>query len=138
MQNREDSPPSLRLLVVDDEPIVGKRLRQIYAKMGYEVAVFTSPAAALEAMAEEPFEIVVTDLRMEGMDGWEVLRRTRSINPAARVIVISAFGQAETADQALRQGAYDFIAKPFRVDELKQVVFQATEDLLQGAAPETG
>ena len=133
MQFQEDIPPSLRLLVVDDEPIVGKRLQQVYSKMGYEVAAFTCPVTALEAMAEKPFQIVVTDLRMEGMDGWELLRRTRSLNPAARVIVISAFGQQETADQAMREGAYDFIAKPFRLDELKQAVFQATEDLLQGA-----
>lgn len=131
MIKQQESFPALRLLVVDDEPIVGKRLQQVYGKLGFEVEIFTSSADALAAMAKKPFEIVVTDLRMEGMDGWEVLRQAHLLNPATRVIVISAYAQEETANLATRQGAFDFIAKPFRLDELKQVVYSAVEDLLR-------
>ncbi|MDH3359758.1 MAG: response regulator, partial [Desulfobulbaceae bacterium] len=72
MIEQQEFPPALRLLVVDDESIVGKRLQQVYGKLGFEVEVFTRPADALAAMARQSFEIVVTDLRMDGIDGWEV------------------------------------------------------------------
>ena len=131
MIEQQEFIPALRLLVVDDEPIVGKRLQQVYGKLGFEVEVFTNAADALVAMARQPFEIVVTDLRMAGTDGWEVLRQARIMNPATRVIVITAYAQEETALKATRQGAFDLIAKPFRLDELKQVVYSAVEDMLR-------
>ena len=130
MLDQQEFPPSLRLMIVDDEAIVGKRLQQVYVKLGFEVEVFTSPASALAAMARQPFEIVVTDLRMDGMDGWEVLRQAKAMNPATRVIIISAYALAETADKAFQQGAFDFIAKPFRLEELREVVSSAVEELL--------
>lgn len=130
MIEKQEFPPVLRLLVVDDEPIVGKRLQQVYTKLGFDVEVFTRAEDALAAMALKPFEIVVTDLRMEGMDGWEVLRQTREMHPETRVIVITAYAQEETALRAVRQGAFDIIAKPFRLEELRQVVFAAVEDIL--------
>lgn len=126
---------SLRLLVVDDESIVGKRLQQVYGKLGFDVEIFTSSADALAAMAQKPFQIVVTDLRMDGMDGWEVLRQARIMNPETRVIVITAYAQAETANKAVQLGAFDFIAKPFRLDELKQVIYAAVEDILGHGQP---
>ncbi|MDH3393913.1 MAG: response regulator [Desulfobulbaceae bacterium] len=131
MLEQQESFPSIRLLVVDDEPIVGKRLQQVYVKLGFDVEIFTNSADALAAMVENPFQIVVTDLRMDGMDGWEVLRQARAINPETRVIVITAYAQDETANKAEQLGAFDFIAKPFRLDELKQVVYAAVEDLLR-------
>lgn len=130
MNEQQDVFPSLRLLVVDDEPIVGKRLQQVYTKLGFDVEIFTNSVDALAAMARKSFQIVVTDLRMDGMDGWEVLRQARSMNPRTRVIVITAYAQEETANKAVQLGAFDFIAKPFRLDELKQVVYSAVEDLL--------
>ncbi len=135
MLEQQEFPPSLRILVVDDEAIVGKRLQQVYGKLGFEVEIFTSAEAALEAMARQPFEIVVTDLRMDGMDGWEVLRQAKEMNPATRVIVISAYAQAETARTAFQLGAYDFIAKPFRLEELRQVVYAAVDELLGHGRP---
>ncbi|MDH3393371.1 MAG: response regulator [Desulfobulbaceae bacterium] len=135
MIEEQEFPPALRLLVVDDEAIVGKRLKQVYGKLGFEVECFTQPADALAAMARQPFEIVVTDLRMDGIDGWEVLRQARELNPATRVIVITAYVQEETTLKASQQGAFDIIAKPFRLEELRQVVYAAVEDLQkQGAA----
>ena len=116
-----------RLLVVDDESIVGKRLKQVFSKIGFEVETYTEAAPAMVAMAEKPFDIVVTDLKMEGMDGMEVLKRVRDMNPRTQVIIITGYASPATAELAQQQGVFEFLAKPFRLDELKQVIFRALE-----------
>ncbi|MCX5869326.1 MAG: response regulator [Deltaproteobacteria bacterium] len=116
-----------RLLVVDDESIVGKRLKQVFSKIGFEVETYTEAAPAMAAMAEKPFDIVVTDLKMDGMDGMEVLKRVRDMNPRTQVIIITGYASPETAELAQQQGVFEFLAKPFRLDELKQVIFRALE-----------
>ncbi len=116
-----------RLLVVDDESIVGKRLKQVFSKIGFEVETYTEAAPAMAAMAEKPFDIVVTDLKMDGMDGMEVLKRVRDINPRTQVIIITGYASPATAELAQQQGVFEFLAKPFRLDELKQVIFRALE-----------
>lgn len=118
-----------RLLVVDDEAIVGKRLHQVFGKMGFVVESHTSPVAAVEAMEAQPFDIVVTDLKMEKMDGMEVLSRVKVINPEVKVIIITGYAQPETEDEAFAKGVFAFIAKPFRLDELKQVINRAIDEL---------
>ena len=121
-----------RLLVVDDEAIVGKRLKQVFSKIGFEIETYTEAAAAMAAMAEKPFDIVVTDLKMDGMDGMEVLRRVRAMNPRTQVIIITGYASPETAELAQQQGVFEFLAKPFRLDELKQVIFRALEEQKSG------
>jgi DNA-binding NtrC family response regulator len=116
-----------RLLVVDDEAIVGKRLKQVFSKMGYEIETYTDAASGMAAMAEKPFDIVVTDLKMDGMDGMEVLKRVRSMNPRTQVIIITGYASPDTAELAQQQGVFEFLAKPFRLDELKQVISRALE-----------
>jgi len=116
-----------RLLVVDDESIVGKRLKQVFSKIGFEVETYTEPAPAMAAMAEKPFDIVVTDLKMDGMDGMEVLKRVREMNPRTQVIIITGYASQATAELAQQQGVFEFLTKPFRLDELKQVIFRALE-----------
>jgi len=116
-----------RLLVVDDEPIVGKRLKQVFTKIGFEIETYTDSASALIAIAERPFDIVVTDLKMDGMDGMEVLKRVRDMNPRTQVIIITGYASPATAELAQQQGVFEFLAKPFRLDELKQVIFRALE-----------
>lgn len=115
----------LRLLVIDDEPIVGKRLQQVFTKMGFDVEIYTNALSAMEAMERYPFDIVVTDLKMEDMDGMEVLERVKEINPDTKVIIITGYAQLDTASEAFRKGVFDFIAKPFRLDELKRVIVRA-------------
>ena len=117
-----------RLLVVDDEAIVGKRLKQVFSKIGFEIETFTDAPSAMAAMAEKAFDVVVTDLKMDGMDGMEVLRRVRSMNPRTQVIIITGYASPETAELAQQQGVFEFLAKPFRLDELKQVIFRAIEE----------
>ncbi|MEW6220557.1 MAG: response regulator, partial [Thermodesulfobacteriota bacterium] len=118
-----------RLLVVDDEPIVGKRLQQAFGKQGLEVAVFGNAAAALAELAVRPADVVVTDLKMDGLDGLELLRRIRALYPAIRVIIITGYASPETAEAAFREGVFEFLAKPFRLDELKQAVARALAEL---------
>ncbi len=121
------SETNTRLLVVDDEPIVGKRLKQVFDKIGFAIETYTDSAAALAAMAEKPFDIVVTDLKMEGIDGIEVLKRVRAMNPDTRVIIITGYASPDTAELAEQEGVFAFLAKPFRLDELKQVIYRAIE-----------
>jgi DNA-binding NtrC family response regulator len=117
-----------RLLVIDDEAIVGKRLAQIFTKMGYTVAAHVDPALALAEAERQPFDIVVTDLKMQGIDGLEVLRRVKKINPATRVIIITGYAEMDTADTAFSEGVFDFIPKPFRLDEIKDAILRAMAD----------
>lgn len=124
----ENVSGGVRILVVDDEVIVGNRLKQIFEKMGYEVEVRTNGASALEVLDQKSFDIVITDLKMEGVDGMAVLGRVRELNPATKVIIITGYAQLETAEQAFQEGVFDFIAKPFRLDELKQVILRAVEE----------
>ena len=119
------SETNIRLLVVDDEPIVGKRLKQVFDKIGFEIETYTDSAAALAAMTEKSFDIVVTDLKMEGIDGIEVLKRVRAMNPKTRVIIITGYASPDTAELAQQEGVFAFLAKPFRLDELKQVIYRA-------------
>ena len=119
-----------RLLVIDDESIVGKRLHQIFTKMGYEVEAFIDPTKAIAAAEKKPFfDIVVTDLKMPEMDGLEVLRRVKKINPATKVIIITGYAEMDTADTALQNGVFDFIPKPFRLDVIKETILKAVESI---------
>jgi len=125
----------IRLLIVDDEPIVGKRLRQIFEKVGYQVAVFTQGRPALEELRENMYDIVVTDLKMEDVDGMMILAAAREKNPGIKVIIITAFAEMETAREAFRKGVFDFISKPFQVDTLKQAIFKAEKEIRNAGKP---
>lgn len=129
MENSQTKPR--RLLVIDDEAIVGKRLLQVFGKMGFMVEIFESPIPALEAAAKRSFDIVVTDLKMEGLDGMEVLARVKQLNPSTRVIIITGYAQPETEDEAFRLGVFDFIPKPFRLEQLKESILRAVAELEQ-------
>jgi DNA-binding NtrC family response regulator len=123
--------PAARLLIVDDEPIIGKRLQQVFGKTGIEAVTFTNPLRAVEAMEAERFSIVITDYRMAEMDGLEVLHRVRQLNPKAKVIMITGYPSQELEAAAVQGGVFEFMAKPFRMDELKDVVSQAMQELLE-------
>ena len=120
---------SLRILVVDDESIVGKRLKPILEKSGYLVDVCESGTAALERLAASSFDIVVTDVRMDDVDGLQVLARVMATSPATKVIVITGYATVELAREALTKGAFDFLAKPFKPDDLRAVVRKAFKQI---------
>jgi DNA-binding NtrC family response regulator len=116
-----------RLLVVDDEPIALKNLERVLAKEGYAVTAASSGPAALKLLRQRGFDVVLTDLRMEKVDGMEVLRRSREIDPDVEVILITGYATIDTAIEAMKHGAYHYVAKPFKLDEVRKVVGEAAE-----------
>ncbi len=120
---------SLRIMVIDDESIVGKRLKPALEKNGDTVKTFESGTDALACLKEEPFDVVVTDVRMDDMDGIEVLEQVHALNPAIKVIIITGYATVEVAREALLKGAFDFIAKPFKPNDLRDVIARATKEL---------
>ena len=120
---------TLEILLLDDEPIVGRRLKPALAKIGCEVEVFEDPEQALIRLAQKEFDIVVTDIRMENVDGLEVLEFVRKKYPRTKVIMITGYAMMSLARKAMENGAFDFIAKPFKPDDLRQVIARAAEEL---------
>jgi len=114
-----------RILVVDDDLSMREFLELMLTREGYEVSLAPSGQAALDMAGETPFDLVITDIRMKHIDGLEVLKQIKSMNPETVVILISAFATAETAVIAMNEGAFDFFPKPFQVEELKAVISRA-------------
>ena len=108
-----------RVLVVDDEPEMCQTCRKILARHGHEVWVAESGAAGLQALRERPIDLAVIDLRLPDMDGLEVLRQAKRINPDIIAIIITAHGTVDTAIEAVREGAFDYLLKPFSMAELE-------------------
>ena len=126
---RDVGEARLSVMVLDDEPIVGKRLKPALEKSGFEVECYEEPAKALARLDEKEFDIVVTDLRMEGMDGIDILEHVMAHCKRTRVILITGYATVEVAREALVKGAFDFIAKPFKPKDLKAVVAKAALSL---------
>ncbi len=110
--------PRTSILVLDDEPIVCKRLRPFFQKAGYEVETFGRADEALARVRERAFDVVITDLKMQDMDGLAFLTKVKEIHPATGVIVITGFATLETARESFRQGVFDFVAKPFKLADI--------------------
>ena len=115
------------LLVVDDDPVTLDLLKEVLTQEGYEVTVALGGEEALAKGEDFPFDIVITDVRMEDKDGMEVLRAFKKHSPETTVIMITAFGSIETAIEAIREGAFDYISKPFKLDEITLTVRRALE-----------
>jgi DNA-binding NtrC family response regulator len=119
----------LEILILDDESMVGQRLKPALAKEGYRVEAFTAPKEAVARLEEKNFDIVVTDIRMEELDGMQVLARVRQKSPNTKVIMISGFATLDLAHESLNHGAFDFIAKPFRIGKIRDTILRAAEVL---------
>jgi DNA-binding NtrC family response regulator len=119
----------LQIMIIDDEPIVGKRLKQALTKFGIEVEVFEDSEIAVNRLKHKNFDIVVTDIRMENIDGIQILERALQRSDQTRVIIITGYATVEVAQEALAKGAFDFIAKPFKPNELRAVINKATLSL---------
>ena len=119
--------PNPRILVVDDELIVCESCQRILEEEGYEVEIALSGQEAFVKMKESPFEIVITDLKMPAIDGMDVLKHVRKEYPETIVIMITGFSTVETAVEAMKLGAFDYIPKPFTPDEVSVVVKKAVE-----------
>ncbi len=124
-----DTGNKARVLVLDDEPVVGERLKSSLERSGFVVDAFASSRDALNALRQSHYEILVTDLKMSGPDGMDVLREARRLHPDIKSVVITGFATTETAEEASRSGAVVFLPKPFKMSRLKQALFEllATE-----------
>lgn len=116
-----------KILIVDDEPIARENLAYILNKDGYQTLVAEDGQQAIDMLAEEEVDLVLTDLRMQGRDGLAVLAQTKQLWPAAEVVVITGYASVDTAVEAMRQGAYHYVSKPFKIDELRAIVEKALE-----------
>jgi DNA-binding NtrC family response regulator len=119
----------LRIMVLDDEPIVGSRLKPSLEKVGYIVDNFIDSREALKKLRETHYDIIVTDLKMAYVDGMEVHRFAKERWPDSVVIIITGFATVETAREALQSGVYDFIAKPFKISQLRDVIQKAAASI---------
>jgi DNA-binding NtrC family response regulator len=119
--------PKARILIVDDDPIVRDSLGQWFDSEGYRVDTISSGREALERIDRERWDLALLDIRMPGMDGIELQGRLREIDPDMPLIIMTGYASVETAVQALKNGAYDYITKPFDPDELVHLVTKALE-----------
>jgi len=117
------------VMIIDDEPIVGKRLKPALTKYGIEVEVFEDSAEAVKRLDEKNFDIVVTDVRMDQVDGIQVLEYVMERSDRTKVIIITGYATVEVAKAALAKGAFDFIVKPFRPNDLRAVINKASLSL---------
>jgi DNA-binding NtrC family response regulator len=116
-----------RILVVDDEENVRVLFSRILQKEGYEVECASSGSEAIEKLANNCFDLVVTDLKMNGVDGLDVVRKGKTVNQTIPFILISGYGTSQTAGTAAREGADMFLMKPIEISELKLAVKKALQ-----------
>lgn len=126
---RKTQKKKLEVMVVDDEPIVGKRLKPALTRYGYDVEVFSNPVKAIDRFAEKEFDVVVTDLRMDNLNGIQVLEHVTAKSDKTKVIFITGYATVENAREALIKGAFDFIAKPFKPNDLRMAITKAALSL---------
>jgi len=115
------------LLIIDDENIALKNLSHILKGEGYEVVAMQNSTEALDLLRERGFDLVLTDLKMEKIDGMDILNFTREHHPDAEVIMITGYATVDSAIGAMKAGAYHYIAKPYKIDEVRKVVQEALE-----------
>jgi DNA-binding NtrC family response regulator len=116
-----------RVMVVDDEAIVCDRLRDHLEKSHFQVTTFTRSTEALAALEEAHYHVVVTDLKMAGATGLDVLHNIRRRGLPTEVIIITGYGSMEAAREAEAVGAYDFVCKPFEIRDLEKKVKRAAK-----------
>jgi two-component system response regulator HydG len=125
-----------RILVVDDEQKMGFLVAGALEDAGHSLVICDSGSRAIEQLRSSSFDIVVTDLRMEPPDGMEILREAKALNPDSEVIMMTAFATAQTAVDAMKSGAYDYLIKPFSLDELILMVGRILASKKQSARQE--
>ena len=118
---------SATLLVADDDPVARDLLVEVLTREGYRVRAASGGEDCVRIAQAEPCDLALVDLRMPGVDGLSALKRLVTLQPAPTVVILTAFATMETAIDAIRAGAYDYLSKPFRIDEIKMTVRRALE-----------
>ena len=119
----------LRVAIVDDEPVVCKRLSQALVKEGYAVEAFMSARSFLEAMIEQPFDVVFSDMLLPDMNGLELLPKIKGLKPETEVIIVTGHGTISTAIEAMREGAFHYVTKPVNFTEIRTLARHAQEKI---------
>lgn len=120
---------TLNVLIVDDERRMRSVLKSLLVEEGHEATTCADGLEAISRCAETAYDLVITDLMMPGAGGMEVLKACRKVHPQTLVVLITGFASLETAIEAIREGAYDYITKPFKMEEMKIVVRNAGEQI---------
>ena len=116
-----------RILIIDDEPAMVEVISTLCRDKGHQAFPYNSAQKAIDAMASIAPQIIISDIKMEKVGGFDVLRESRDLNPQPAVIMITGYGSVETAVEAMKLGAYDYVTKPFKIDELKLTVQRALD-----------
>ena len=116
-----------KILIVDDEKSIREFLEIMLKKEGYKVGSAVNAEEALKLFHNSNYELVISDIKMSGMDGVELLKKIKEINPETIVLMITAYASVDTAIDAMKAGAYDYITKPFNVDEVKHIIQNALD-----------
>jgi len=114
-----------KILVVEDEAVARRNLEHILTKEGYDVVSASNGSEALEHLRSKDFDLVITDLKMEKVDGMQVLEKSRRLQPYTEVIMITGYATVDSAVTAMKEGAYSYIAKPYKIEEVRKVAREA-------------
>jgi two-component system, NtrC family, response regulator PilR len=116
-----------KIVIIDDEPAMVEVIVTLCREKGHQPFPFNAPSKALEQLDEIQPQVVITDIKMETMTGFDVLRHIRENHRQTAVILITAFGSTETAVEAMKMGATDYVTKPFKIDELQTRIQRALD-----------
>ncbi len=119
----------IRILIAEDEKNIGDLLLELLEQEGREIVLAQNGLEAIDKLRKEPFDLLITDLMMPEVDGMEVLHEAKKLQPQIMAIIITGYASLETAIQAVKEGAYDYLRKPFRLEELKISVDNACEQI---------
>lgn len=114
-----------KILLVEDEDLARKNLERILSKEGYQVVSTGKGERALDLLHEQEFDLVLTDLKMKKVDGMQVLRESKNLSPSTEVIMITAYATVDSAVEAMKEGAYYYLAKPYNIEEVRKIVREA-------------
>lgn len=123
------SDKTLEICIIDDEVVICKRLKQFLSKAKHNVETFVDSSSAIKRLDEKQFDIVVTDIRMDNIDGMDVLNHIMGKKINTKVIMITGYATIEIAREAQVKGAFDFISKPFKPQDLQEVIDRAAKDI---------
>jgi two-component system, NtrC family, response regulator PilR len=115
-----------QLLIVDDEASMRRMLEILFSQEGYDVQTAESAEAAIESLNARPFDLVISDIRMPGLSGIDLLRRLKADDSPSEVVLMTAYASTESAIEAIKLGAFDYVTKPFQVEELANIVRHAS------------
>ncbi|HBD06775.1 MAG TPA: Fis family transcriptional regulator, partial [Syntrophobacteraceae bacterium] len=116
-----------RILIADDEAIARENLEHVLRKEGYETVSVDGGSPAIHELEKGEFDLVMTDLRMQHVDGFQVLERVRELYPNTEVIMITGYATVASAVEAMQKGAYHYLPKPYKIEEVRVLVRQALE-----------